>query len=300
MEDMTLIFDKFKAETSIPSIVLTTEYADNMAVTDSKLGGNPYLPKDFKYPATSKGECLKLLAQLNFAKLPKLENFPPSGILQFYVLPSDDMGLYDFRDSIKQDTFRVIYHEKILPDEMLMKDFPEIIVNGRLHTPWFPVEGELLLKGTVKNCHMTHHTYEFKKTFTNFCKNNNIEPFFESYLINFDEAKKNMTKAQYDKHWKKRRELYDLINEALYMPDEAEVHRISGYPNFIQGDPRFHYDYLKKYDTLLLQIESEMHDEKKYGYKVIWGDGGVANFFINLEDLKNLNFQDVFYTWDCC
>ncbi|ETJ18863.1 hypothetical protein Q604_UNBC18576G0001, partial [human gut metagenome] len=30
-----------------------------------------------------------------------------------------------------------------------------------------------------------------------------------------------------------------------------------------------------------------------------WGDGGVCNFFINKDKLKNLDFSDVLYNWDC-
>ena len=30
-----------------------------------------------------------------------------------------------------------------------------------------------------------------------------------------------------------------------------------------------------------------------------WGDGGVANFFITEDDLKNREFNHVNYNWDC-
>ena len=33
---------------------------------------------------------------------------------------------------------------------------------------------------------------------------------------------------------------------------------------------------------------------------VMWGDVGVANFFLKKEDLERMDFSDVFYTWDCC
>ena len=32
----------------------------------------------------------------------------------------------------------------------------------------------------------------------------------------------------------------------------------------------------------------------------MWGDSGVANFFIDSEDLEKRDFSKVFYTWDCC
>ena len=32
----------------------------------------------------------------------------------------------------------------------------------------------------------------------------------------------------------------------------------------------------------------------------MWGDSGVANFFIDKEDLENNNFNNILYNWDCC
>ncbi|URZ17429.1 YwqG family protein [Clostridium felsineum] len=66
--------------------------------------------------------------------------------------------------------------------------------------------------------------------------------------------------------------------------------RVGGYPGFTQGDPRND----KKYDTLLLQLD--MDDE----CGIMFGDSGVANFFIASEDLKKCDFSKVYYTWDCC
>lgn len=70
--------------------------------------------------------------------------------------------------------------------------------------------------------------------------------------------------------------------------------KIGGYPAFTQGDPREDNKTLNKFDTLLLQLDCE--DE----CDLMFGDGGVANFFINEEDLKKLDFTKVLYNWDCC
>lgn len=68
-------------------------------------------------------------------------------------------------------------------------------------------------------------------------------------------------------------------------------HLIGGYPNFVQYDPReYHHPELTE---LLLQVESDNTLD------IMWGDCGVANFFISLEDLKNKNFSKVLYNWDC-
>ncbi|AGF57706.1 uncharacterized protein YwqG [Clostridium saccharoperbutylacetonicum] len=69
--------------------------------------------------------------------------------------------------------------------------------------------------------------------------------------------------------------------------------RIGGYPIFVQYGPRENEE-LRTFDTLLLQLDCE------YECDLMFGDGGIANFFINEEDLKKLDFTKVLYNWDCC
>ena len=33
---------------------------------------------------------------------------------------------------------------------------------------------------------------------------------------------------------------------------------------------------------------------------MMWGDSGTGTFFISSEKLRNLDFSDIFYSWDCC
>lgn len=68
-------------------------------------------------------------------------------------------------------------------------------------------------------------------------------------------------------------------------------HKIGGYAYFTQSDPR-DYDKKSKQDVLLLQIDTD--DE------IMFGDSGVANIFINNNDLKNKNFDKAYFNWDCC
>ena len=302
---MKNILEKFKEETAIASIVLQAERSDDITLTNSKFGGTPYLPKDYIYPTTKNGDPLKLLAQLNFSELPQLENFPTCGILQFFCLPDDVVGMQNWPNLSNWDTYKVIYLAEILPNNMQMKDFPEIkfisgkepfFLDGEKHYAegWFPFDGEYLLKGSIKNCPMNFGTYEFENAFKSFCKENNAESFFEIYYMNPTEVQRNMTKSEFKEFDRKSREVSDLIWDNL---SGEEVHRISGYPSFTQYDPRVHGNQ-KKHDTLLFQMASQWNDEKNC-YEISWGDAGVANFFISSEDLKKLNFGDVIYTWDC-
>ncbi len=73
----------------------------------------------------------------------------------------------------------------------------------------------------------------------------------------------------------------------------SDASKLGGYPMFTQYDPRENKEELQKYDVLLFQLSSD------YSGKVIFGDGGICNFFIPREKLKQLDFTDVLYNWDC-
>ena len=85
-------------------------------------------------------------------------------------------------------------------------------------------------------------------------------------------------------------DICEEINASLLK--EPTGHKIGGYPYFIEYDPREEND---PHTFLLLQIDSDDIEDKE----IIWGDCGVANFFISPEDMANCKFDDVLYNWDC-
>ena len=78
--------------------------------------------------------------------------------------------------------------------------------------------------------------------------------------------------------------------------EENTGHKVGGYPIFTQNDPRDEKQ-LEYYDFLLFQLDTDCIGEEDV---VMWGDSGVGNFFINSEKLKQCDFSDVLYNWDCC
>ncbi|RKJ62569.1 DUF1963 domain-containing protein, partial [Butyricicoccus sp. 1XD8-22] len=54
-------------------------------------------------------------------------------------------------------------------------------------------------------------------------------------------------------------------------------------------DTRKNSPFLRRFDTLLLQIVS--NDEQN----IMWGDSGVIKFFINQQKLINLDFSEIYF-----
>lgn len=52
---------------------------------DSKFGGIFYLTEGESIPVCPEGEPMQFLAQINFAKMPRLDGFPRTGLLQFFL-----------------------------------------------------------------------------------------------------------------------------------------------------------------------------------------------------------------------
>ena len=65
---------------------------------------------------------------------------------------------------------------------------------------------------------------------------------------------------------------------------------MGAYPTFTQQDPR--NPKKDAYGITLLQVESHWNNDSSSN-GIMWGDSGVANFFINKEKLESLDFEDV-------
>lgn len=227
-----------------------------------------------EYPTDKNGDALILLAQINFEKTPiKDERFPKEGILQFFIGTNDLMGA-DFDNMTAQNGFRVVYHEDI--NTSVTKE--QIRAQG--------IRANTELDGASEEYFPFYKQYEI--TFEE-----SMEPI-STASNNFEEILKQsaeeVLKCDIEDVWSIfESDEEELINDTFYICG----HKILGYPFFTQWDPREDDEMYKnkKYDTLLLQIDS-VGD-------ILWGDSGVGNFFINEEDLKNKNFNNVMYTWDC-
>lgn len=273
-----------------PRLGLKPVRAENISVFDSKLGGVPYFPKEMEYPKVFEGyfagNPLRLLAQLNFECLPRVEGFPDKGILQFFAgCDGDDVIGAEFDDHFDQNGFRVIYHENIIDDTSKLiseADMPRF----DNEEDYYPFSGEFLLTaGEARYAPVSTADYRFEPAV--------VEAFNELFGDNITgmyvtkDGERGM--AQTD------RQLYD----AVYQVRGQSGSCIGGYPFFTQDDPRRYDSECAKCDITLFQLDSELSENGKYEDEIMWGDIGVGNFFISSEALAKRDFSRVLYTWDC-
>lgn len=221
-----------------------------------------------------------MLAQINLADLPENDVFPNEGMLQFFVL-----------NEMNTDNFEVVFHKEIeepivftrrgpiVPTSLMPTEIEitretgkkEIIPNIFWGEAGFPIAGEAIL--------------EFSKGYD-----------FVNLTENCFEVELRKAAKQLNIHIPDDFDIYtDLPNEAYNESYELSGgHKLLGRPCFVQNDYR---EGESKDDILLLQIDSAWpaSGETDEYFNINLGDAGTAGFFIKKNDLKNLNFSNVFY-----
>ena len=82
---------------SLPCVPLAPDPAGTPGPLGCHMGGPAWLPVDTPWPHDSDGVPLEFLAQIDFAALPPLPDFPDSGVLLLFVGQTDNHGA-DFDD----------------------------------------------------------------------------------------------------------------------------------------------------------------------------------------------------------
>lgn len=256
---------------------------DKPNLFQSKFGGVPYLPKNVGAPKNKENEQLTLLAQINIEELPKNNIYPmKEGILQFWILNDDVLGL-DY-DTHLGDGFKVVYYKEIdksvTEEEVLEKYKPY-----KDEDSYFPIEGEFSLSFKLTDGYFSDSNDDFREI---------VDKEMKKFHLENKEKYKEILKIYDDEKFLSYWDIWDILEEDKEIGKKLfeAGHKIGGFPNFTQSDVREIGDY----EILLLQIDSEGTEKNE----IMWGDCGIANFFIREKDLKELNFDEVIYNWDCC
>ena len=261
------------ATTQREVIRIALSLADNLALTDSKLGGTPYIPQGGALPTSVDGKPLFMLAQINCEQLPENTLYPKKGLLQFWIAATE-APLYglDYEAPCSNDFKRVIHYPtfgEALPIDDFINDYTFDDEN-------LPFNSKRQFALHFKKDTESISLEERAATQFFFEKWNEA---FSTHITTIDEF--------FD-------EVPDDICEEInaYLLKEPTGHKIGGYPYFIEYDPREEND---PHTFLLLQIDIDNVE----GEEICWGNlGGVANFFISPEDLDNYKFDNIFFHWE--
>lgn len=245
------------------------------SIFESKVGGLAYIPHDANFPVDSNGNQLRLLAQIECEKI-EHPYYPKQGLLQFWFMNDEHYGA-DFDDGLTQNRFRIVYHRDIdetvteteILSKLVMNEYEKNEDGGDS-----PLYGEYGMTFTKEQTYISDNDERFGEIF---CKKYN-SIYRKKKLKSYHDCNVDLDEI----------EGYEKANE------DAFGHKIGGYPGFTQYDPR---DTDDSHDFLLFQLDSDFDGGDDY--KVMWGDAGIANFFINSEKLKKCDFTDVLYNWDC-
>ena len=273
LEDINIVIEEIKKNNSRECINIIIEENNSLNLTDSKFGGLPYISTDADTPKDSNDNQLALLAQINCSDLPENTLYPKDGLLQFWISRNDDFGLDNKKDYCVKYIENIednITKESILNKYKLLDE-----ENSEEYSPFSKKNTSFALKFEKGISTITSTDFLFEdtalKTIHELFPDENIEDLYDDL----------------------ERDVFDTLFKAFNGID----HAIGAYPTFTQWDPR-NPEEKDTYGITLLQIESHWNNDSNNN-EIMWGDSGVANFFINKEKLEDLDFDDVLFNWDC-
>ena len=260
-------------------VTISTKFNDNSEIINkSKIGGKPYLPKDFVWPYYQELP-LSFLAQINLEEVNSFDKdklLPSTGMLYFfYELETEEWGYHPE----SKGCAKVFYYEDISNFSLI--DFPE-------------------------NMEDDYKIPEFKVTF----KSNISLPSYENFylLLKEDDA--------FKKHDISFNDFIPLYDE-IFIPDNNYT-KLLGHPEVIQNPMEEECEavtrgfdmggvesYPKEYQKvirsaskdwiLLFQMDTIETDD----YELMFGDSGHIYFWIKKGDLANKNFENIWLILQC-
>ena len=273
LEDINKVIEKIKNDNTHECINIMIEENNNLGITDSKFGGIPYIANDSNVPKDSNDMQLSLLAQINCTELPENNLYPKVGLLQFWISRNETFGLNnreDYRVKYIKEIEDGITNEDVLNKYNLLNED-----NDEEYSPFNKENTSFALKFEKGMSTITSNDFQFEEltlqTIRELFPNENVKDLYN--------------------------DLDQEVFNTLFKAFTGVNHAIGAYPTFTQWDPR-NPDEPNAYGITLLQVDSQWESDPNSS-QIMWGDCGVANFFINKEKLENLEFEDVLFNWDC-
>lgn len=230
-------------------------------LTVSKVGGRAWWPEGTPPPTIASGQPLVLLAQVNFAEVPSMPGYPGQGLLQLFMAARDEEYGASVGDSAPgMDALAEQRGFRVVfwPDATVPAK--ALPITSMAQTPHSPGRPRRM-RFSVAEEPLSRFDHRFDQIFAGDC---------------FAAAEAFAKPRGVDPH---------VLVDAVWARYDSAGHKLGGYPCFAQKDPRGAGDW-----ELLLQLDSD--DE------MVWGENGVATFFIRPTDLARGDFSRVAFYWD--
>ena len=252
-------FAAWQKKHSLPAIALEPAGPAPATPGGTRIGGPVWLAAGEAWPSDGEGKPMAFLAQVDFAAMPPLPDYPASGVLQFFIARDDFYGA-NF-EKPEAGKFRVIWREKLDGPGKLHMGRP---AGDRGIDDYSPLSDATVAQGIVLKPARRDHV-----------------PSVESWLAERDLETLLNDRARSDR-------IYAFVEK---QDELARLdHHVGGHPGFTQSDWRAQAPY-QDVDRVLLNLWSDDH--------IMWGDSGQGQFMIRREDLLKRDFSKIFYQWDC-
>lgn len=269
-------FARCLPDLALPGVILEPDLAAEVTAGGTRIGGPVWLPDGAEWPTGKGGRQLEFLAQIDFAGLPPLADYPEEGLLQLFV-GRDDLHGADF-DAPDEGDFSLQWHPRgavggrsVPPPRLLA--YGDLGDDGYNNSPFIDDrirENGLMLRGRVTMMDPMAFTWPVDALIADL----GIDP---------------------------RSAAVDKALEGHWNAHQPAHHFVGGHPVFVQHDYRLDIAYppeklgqpspWRDYDRLLIQLTS--------ANGLQWGDVGEANVMIRRADLIARNFSRAIFWWDC-
>lgn len=262
-------------------IMETDSSADKTLTCESKIGGRPWLPRDFEWPIfenKDEGESypLSFLCQINLSEVKEYDTdrlLPDHGMLYFFYECESFCWGFDPED---KGSARVIYFENI--EDFALIDLPEGISDEH-------VVPEMAVRFTAQKSYPKYEELEI---------HSNIDCDWEEYDDNLEKMGVDLESENH-----KLLGYADIIQNEMLTECERVTRGIycgdaESYKNTSEDEEviirRHASDWI-----LLLQLSTLEKDD----WELMWGDCGMLYFYIKKQDLADNRFENAWFSLQC-
>jgi uncharacterized protein YwqG len=245
---------------------------DELTLGQSKIGGQPDLPKNIEWFKEDNGKRLSFIGQINLSEVTEFDRYkslPSQGLLYFFYSAKADAWGFDIKD---KDKFKVFYYDGPL-EELQRKEFPADLVESSRYKPC-----KLSFQSSVSlpNWGQDYVSKQLNKK--------EIDKYLEATEYLNINVEQNKLLGHSDNIQGPMELQCQLVTNGLYCGDET------GY-----NDPKAK-ELKKGADDwiLLFQVDSNYEESG-----MIWGDAGMLYFWIRKDDLKNKRFDKCWLISQC-